>query len=167
MQKVDARHEAPITIESVKHYGDNLLILLRLSMFVIFVIFGYEKFTKFASEGLQPIIVNSPLTSWLNIFGIQGASMIIGVAELTFGTLICVGFWRPASILAIAGAAGSVITFLTTLSFLFTTPGVIAPYGPPTPTLIGGFLVKDVVLLAVSIVLWAEGIAKRRAPHAE
>lgn len=124
-----------------------------------------EKFIKFAADGLQGIIVESPLFSWLNIFGTQGASMVIGISELTFGTLILTGFWRPAGILAIAGAAGSVITFLTTLTFLLTTPGVTAPYGPPTPTLFGGFLLKDIVLLAASLVLLAQGIDRRRAQH--
>ena len=138
--------------------------LVRLAMVFLFLSFGAHKFTVYEATGIAPFVSNSPLTSWLNAFGTQGASMIVGVAELAFGLLLAVGFWRPASSLAIAGAVGSVITYLTTLSFMLTTPDVFSPDGPPVLSgTIGQFLVKDVVLLAVSLLLLAQGLALRRS----
>ena len=138
--------------------------LLRLSMVVIFVWFGLRKFTAYEAEGIALLVSNSPLTSWLNVLGTQGASIVIGVPELAFGLLLATGFQWPGSLAAIGGALGSCVTFLVTLSFMVTTPGVWAPSGPPLLSgTIGVFLVKDIVLLAASLVLLAHGLAHKRA----
>ena len=136
---------------------------LRLTMVVIFYWFGAQKFTAYEAMGIAPLISNSPITSWLTVFGTQGASMFVGSFELTFGTLLLIGLWRPSSFLALAGACGSTVTFLTTLSFLFTTPGVFAPNEAPVLSgTTGVFLIKDIVLLASSLVLLTHGLALRR-----
>lgn len=141
--------------------------LLRLSMVVIFFWFGLQKFTAYEAEGIAPFVINNPLTSWLNMLGTQGASIAIGLPELAFGLLLAIGFRWPGSLAAIGGALGSCITFLTTLSFMVTTPGVWAPSGAPLLSgTIGVFLVKDIVLLAASLVLLAQGLAYRQASAA-
>ncbi len=57
------------------------------------------------------------------------------------------------------GSLGSAMTYLITLSFMLTTPGVWEPgYGFPFPSVMPGqFLAKDLVLLGVSI--WSAGEA--------
>jgi len=138
--------------------------LLRLSLVVIFFWFGLQKFTAYEAMGIAPLVSNSPLTSWLNLLGTQGASMVIGTSELAFGLLLAIGFHRPESLAAIGGALGSCVTFLTTLSFMATTPGVWAPSGPPLLSgTTGVFLIKDIVLLAASLVLLSQSVALRRA----
>ena len=138
--------------------------MLRLSMIVIFFWFGLQKFTAYEAMGIAPLVSNSPLTSWLNTLGTQGASVVIGLSELTFGLLITAGFRWPGSLAATLGALGSCVTFLTTLSFMVTTPGVWAPSGPPLLSgTTGVFLVKDVVLLAASVLLLAQGLMHRQA----
>lgn len=138
--------------------------LLWLSLVVIFVWFGLQKFTAYEATGIAPLVSNSPLTSWLNVLGTQGASMAIGVAELAFGLLLIAGFRWPGSLAATYGALGSCVTFLMTLSFMVTTPGVWAPSGPPLLSgTIGVFLVKDIVLLAASLVLLSQNVACRRS----
>lgn len=141
--------------------------LLRLSMVLIFLWFGLQKFTAYEAMGIAPLVSNSPLTSWLNVLGTQGASVVIGLSELTFGLLLAAGFRWPGSLAAMLGALGSCVTFLTTLSFMVTTPGVWAPSGPPLLSgTIGVFLVKDIVLLAASVLLLAQGLMHRRAATA-
>ena len=138
--------------------------LLRFSMVVIFFWFGLQKFTAYEAMGIAPLISNSPLTSWLNVLSTQGASMVIGTSELTFGVLLAIGLRWPGSLAATLGALGSCVTFLTTLSFMVTTPGVWAPSGPPLLSgTTGVFLIKDIVLLATSILLLAQALAYRRA----
>jgi uncharacterized membrane protein YkgB len=137
--------------------------LLRLSMVVIFFWFGLQKFTAYEAMGIAPLVSNSPLTSWLNVLGTQGASMVIGISELTFGVLLAIGLRWPGSLAATLGALGSCVTFLTTLSFMATTPGVWAPSGPPLLSgTTGVFLIKDIVLLATSILLLAQALTCRR-----
>jgi uncharacterized membrane protein YkgB len=149
---------APTSIErSATH-------LLRLSMMVIFFWFGLQKFTAYEAMGIAPLVSNSPLTSWLNVLGTQGASMVVGTSELTFGVLLAIGLRWPGSLAAMLGALGSCVTFLTTLSFMVTTPGVWAPSGPPLLSgTTGVFLIKDIVLLATSILFLAQALTYRRA----
>lgn len=137
-------------------------LLLRASMMIVFLIFGLQKFTMIEAQGIAPLITNSPLASWLNAFGTLGASRFVGTFELSFALLLAYGLWRPGSSAGIVGALGSCITYLTTLSFLVTTPGVFAPENAPILSgEVGLFLLKDIVLLAASFVLLAQSLAAR------
>ena len=49
-------------------------------------------------------------------------------------------------------------TFLVTLSFLVSTPGVFAPTNP-----FGGFLLKDIVLLGAALSTAAEAVEAAKA----
>src|SRR5438309_4708044 len=55
------------------------------------------------------------------------------------------------------GSVGAIMTFLTTVSFLFTTPGVI-DHSHAVPLLgeLGGFLIKDLALLGCAVLTAAE-----------
>ena len=67
---------------------------------------------------------------------------------------------RPWSAKAsVVGSAGAVLMFLTTLSFLLSTPGWEPSLGgfPALSALPGQFLLKDVVLLGAA--LWSLGEA--------
>ena len=65
--------------------------------------------------------------------------------------------------MSIAGSLLAIGLFVATLSFLVTTPGVWAAAGGGFPALsdIGGFLIKDVALLGLSV--WTLGDALRAA----
>lgn len=134
---------------------------LRLAMVIVFLIFGAQKFTAIEAMGIEPLVSHSPLTSWLLGFGVRNMSRVFGCAELTFGLLLATGLFREGAWPAILGAAGSCITFLTTLSFLLTTPGIFAPGEAPVLSSDGLFLVKDLVLLAASVLLLAQSVVTR------
>ena len=128
--------------------------LLRASMVIMYFFFGYQKWFEYEATALIPFISNSPLVSWLYpVFGVRGASWFLGVSEWTFGTLIFLGFWNKT--LGVLGAAGSVFTFLATVSIIpFIPDGWTASAGGfPAMTINVAFLMKDVVLLAVSLYL--------------
>jgi hypothetical protein len=60
---------------------------------------------------------NGPLIWWMYpAFGVRGASWFLGVAEWTFGALLFAGFWDKR--LSILGAAGSVVTFVMTVTII-------------------------------------------------
>jgi uncharacterized membrane protein YkgB len=131
--------------------------LLRASMVIIFVFFGYQKWFEYEAQVLIPYISNGPLISWMYpVFGIRGASTFLGVAEWTFGLLLLAGFWsRKAGVL---GALGSVATFAGTVTIIPFMPDGWAASAGGFPAMVGNvpFLMKDVVLLAVSIYLLKE-----------
>lgn len=133
----------------------SLLALLRWALVIIFLWFGGMKFTAYEAHGIAPFIANSPLMSWLHVlFGIQGASYVIGVLELSTAVALIIGAIKP--FFSALGAAMSTVTYLLTLSFLLSTPGVaeaMAGGFPAISAVPGQFLLKDLVLLAASLCL--------------
>jgi uncharacterized membrane protein YkgB len=87
------------------------------------------------------------------VFGHQGASWFLDVAEWAFGALIFAGFWSKR--LGILGAAGSAATFMATVSIIPYMPDGWDASAGGFPAMTGNvpFLMKDVVLLAVSLYL--------------
>ena len=77
------------------------LALLRLALAIVFLWFGGMKFTSYEALGNAPLIDHSPVMSWLNVvFGVQGASDVIGVIELSTAVLLILGaFYAAASVL--------------------------------------------------------------------
>lgn len=127
---------------------------------VIFLIFGATKFTAMGGEGIAPLVMNSPLTGWLHgAFGIDGAARFLGAYEILAGLLIAARPVDPR--LSMIGGAMAVITFLVTLTFLFTTPMVAAGDAPFPLSMLGQFLLKDLVLLSVA--LWVFGASRAKA----
>lgn len=121
---------------------------------IIFLWFGCMKFIPFEAQGLQPIISNNPLISWLYaLFGVAGGAKFLGVFEIATGLLIAGRLVDP-RLSAIGGAMGA-WSFVLTVSCLFTTPGVIQPGSVIGLSPLGSFLVKDIVLF--SACLWIAG----------
>jgi uncharacterized membrane protein YkgB len=138
--------------------------LLRGSMVVIFAFFGYQKWFEYEAQVLIPYISNGPLISWMYpVFGVRGASTFLGVAEWTFGLLILAGFWNKRA--GVLGALGSVVTFLGTVTIIPFMPNGWAESAGGFPAMVGNvpFLMKDVVLLAVSIYLLEEDVRRLQA----
>jgi uncharacterized membrane protein YkgB len=117
------------------------------------------KFTAYEAEGIQLFVSNSPFFSWMTpLFGVRGASAVIGLAEI--GTGIALALHAIAPRIGAIGALMAVGTFIGTLSFMVTTPGVIeASLGFPALSVVPGqFLVKDLALLAVSLLCVGESL---------
>jgi uncharacterized membrane protein YkgB len=152
---MNARIEAPTDVRSALNVAslESIAInVLRYALVLIFLVFGALKFTAAEAAAIKPLISNSPFMSWLYApLSDQAVSNLIGSVELVTAVLIAS---RPISArLSAIGSALAVGTFLTTLSFLFSTPGALSPMHPAN-----GFLLKDVVLLGAAIALGAEAL---------
>ena len=137
--------------------------LARYGVVVVVGWIGLMKFTAYEAEGIRLYVTNSPLMSWVYGFmSVRGFSAVLGVVEVAVALLIAA---RPLSPRACAlGSALAVGMFLTTLSFIVTTPGVWEPSAGGFPALSGKpgqFLIKDLALLGIS--LWSLGEAWRAA----
>ena len=135
--------------------------LIRASMVIIIFFFGYQKWWAYEAERLIPYISNGPLIFWLYpAFGMRGATWFLGVSEWTFGTLLFLGFWNKR--LGILGALGSGATFIGTVTIIpFMSDGWDASAGG-FPAMTGNvpFLMKDIVLLAVSVYLLRQDVMR-------
>ena len=126
---------------------------------IIFLGFGVAKFGAMAGESIAPLIMNSPLVSWWHtLFGINGTARVVGVFEILTGLLIAARPLNPR--FSMIGGAMAVITFIVTLSFLFSTPDATDGKGL---TMLGEFLLKDLVLLSVGFWIFALSRAEVRA----
>ena len=137
------------------------LAFLRWSMVAIFVWFGIQKFTPYAAEAIAPLIANSPFMGWLRVFGVRGEAKIIGTIELTTAAVLILGSVIP--IASAVGAAMACVTFLLTVSFFFSAPGVTQKSSTGFPiisTLLGQFLLKDIALLAASLTLLLASLSR-------
>jgi uncharacterized membrane protein YkgB len=134
--------------------------VLRYGVVFLLVVIGAAKYFAFEAEGIKPLVEHSPFLSWMiTAFGVQGASNVIGTIEIAIGLAIAS---RPLSpTLSAIGSGMGAVTFLTTLSFLFTTPGALSPQNPAN-----GFLMKDIVLLGACIATAAEALKAARARKA-
>lgn len=135
--------------------------LIRASMVIIFLFFGYQKWFDYEAQALIPYISHGPLIFWMYpVFGIRGACWFLGVAEWSFGALLFLGFWNKR--LGILGALGSVFSFISTTTIIPFIPNGWAPSagGFPAMTETVAFLLKDLVLLAVSIYLLRQDVLR-------
>ena len=132
--------------------------LLRYGLVLVIAWIGFMKFTAYEAAGIQPLVSHSPLMSWVYaIFSERAFSALLGIVEVAVATMIAL---RPVSAkVAAIGSGLAALMFLTTLSFLISTPGWEPSLGgfPALSVVPGQFVIKDIVLLAAA--LWSLGEA--------
>ncbi|MBI2682522.1 MAG: DUF417 family protein [Acidobacteriales bacterium] len=153
---------APAPFSSLEQRSSSVAgFLLRYGLVLTLGWIGFVKFQRFEAEGIMGLIQNSPFMSWMyRVWGMQTVSNIIGSTELIAAGLLAVKPLYPR--LSLIGSALCVVTFLTTLSFMFTTPGLYdKELGFPYISA-GGFLLKDVILLGASVWTAADALKSSR-----
>src|SRR5262250_249098 len=152
----DAAHKQTTISSRVETVGRELA---RYGLVVVVGWIGLMKFTAYEAEGISGFVANSPLMSWVyGLMSVRGFSAVLGVVEVAIALLIAARPYSPRA--SALGSALAVGMFLTTLSFLVTTPGVWEPSAggfPALSALPGQFLIKDLALLGIS--LWSLGEA--------
>lgn len=125
--------------------GYNLGVI---AMSLVLLWIGIVKFTTEEALGIKPLVEHSFLMSWLyQVASVNAVSMIIGVFEIVTAIFLLISFKSR-----IAGRIGgylSLIIFVTTLSFLITTPGIWKTMGSVPVT--DFFILKDLAFLAIAL----------------
>jgi uncharacterized membrane protein YkgB len=141
--------------------GDFDYNLVRASMVIIYFFFGYQKWFDYEAKELVPFFTHGPLIFWMYpIFGIQNSTYFLGASEWLFGALLLAGYWNKK--LGVLGALGSVATFLCTVTIIPFMPDGWVKSAGGFPAMDGNvaFLMKDVVLLAVSVYLLKQDLMR-------
>lgn len=120
---------------------------------------GILKFHTYEAQNIQPLVSNSPFMGWMyHLLSVDAFSLMLGIVEIVTALLLVVKPWFPA--ISVAGSLLAILLFVSTLTFLFTTPGVgeASAGGFPLLSMTGQFLIKDIVLLGVSILTLADAL---------
>src|SRR5262245_35670655 len=142
------------------------IFFIRYGLVLVLGWIGAMKFTSYEAEGIKALVETSPFMSWMyRVFSLQATSNVIGVAELTAAALIAI---RPLSAkLSAIGSVLAVLTFMTTLTFLFSLPGWEKSLGGfPALSGSGGFLLKDTVLLGAALFTLGDSLNGKKASNA-
>lgn len=158
-------HAATDFSQRLNAYADSTTTIglhaLRFSTATVLGWIGAMKFTAYEAGAIEGLVASSPLTNWLySLFSVQGASNLIGTAEITTAALLVLGAKFPKA--ALAGAIGAALTFFVTASFLFTAPVTEPSLGgfPALSVVPGQFLLKDIILLAAAIFLTGDALRR-------
>jgi|SRR5579875_1257660 len=102
------------------------------------------KVMQYEAIGIQPLIAHSPfLRLMYRVWAVHHATEVVGLLiEGTIVILIALRHWSPRA--RAVGSAGAVLMFLTTLSFMVSTPGWEPSFGgfPALSGGVGEFLIK-------------------------
>ena len=131
----------------------------RYGLVIVLAWFGAMKFTSYESHGISHWVANSPLLSWVyNIMSIDAFGRLNGSIELIVAALLAVKPWFPKA--SVLGGVFASLFFVTTLSFMVTTPGVgeASAGGFPVLSADGEFLMKDIANLGLALWLLADAI---------
>lgn len=132
------------------------LWLARYGLVLILAWVGSLKFLDYEAQGIRTLVAHSFLMRWMyTIWDTHTTAAVIGVTELVTALLLaCYRWWPRASAV---GSLLAMLIFMTTLSFMLTTPGIVAK-GYSSLALSGGgqSLLKDLLLFAAALLTFAE-----------
>ncbi|OBI75788.1 YkgB family protein [Mycobacterium asiaticum] len=134
-------------------------VLLRYGLVIVIGWIGLLKFAHYEAHQIAPLVAHSPFMAWLyDVFPEYTFSVLLGVMEVSAAILLAVKPIAPR--ISALGSLLSILLFISTITFLFTTPGVGEPAGGgfPAITLLAEFLLKDTVLLGASFWTLADAI---------
>ena len=128
-------------------------LVCSIGMIVMLLWAGKFKMTEPGAEGIIPLVMNSPLTSWqFKLFGTYILGDVIGATEWTAAILLIIGYFKPKA--GILGGMILVVMFFTTSTMLITTPDdTIVVNGIHYMNNLGLFLFKDIISFGVAFYL--------------
>ena len=136
--------------------------VMRGGLATTLVWIGALKFTDYEVQSAEVLVTASPLTSWFRQkLGAERLERLVGIMQITLGSMIAARPIAPRA--SAAGSLGAVGFFLSTLSFLITTPeSWVEGKGVPRLSMLGENLLKDTVLLGAALVTAAESLRAAR-----
>ena len=141
-------------------------LFARYGLVIVIAWYGGLKFMHYEAEGVAPLVSASPFMGWLyDIFSVYTFSALLGIFELTTAVLLAIKPWRPRE--SALGSLLAIVLFASTISFMATTPGVFeaSQGGFPALSVVGGFLMKDIALLGISVWTLTDALRARRSGY--
>jgi len=132
--------------------------VMRAGLVTTLLWIGALKFTEYEVQNADVLVSNSPLTSRLREkLGARKLGWLVGVTQITLGSLIAAKPVAPRA--SAAGSLGAVGLFLSTLSFLITTPESWQEgKAVPRLSMLGEALLKDIVFVGAALVTASDSL---------
>jgi reactive chlorine resistance protein C len=133
-------------------------LVVRYGLVTVFVWVGGLKFRDYEVANAEPLVTNSPLTSFLRRkLGARNLGRLVGSSQVVLGALIAAKPFAPRA--SAVGSLGAAAMMVGTLSFLVTTPEAWQRgRGAPQLSVLGEALLKDGVLLGAALLTAAESL---------
>lgn len=154
----------PIDFEKIELLANSIQRighgLVRAGLVIVIGWIGAMKFTAYEAHGIAAFVSSSPILSWTyNLLSERTFSSILGFIEIAIALLLLLG--AKNNRLGIAAATASLGMFVTTLSFMLSTPGTFEPsLGFPALSVVPGqFLIKDLIAVGASVLLLGDALA--------
>lgn len=138
-----------LTTEKLTAKSGYFISLFGSALILLWI--GIFKFTPTEAQAIKPLIENHFLTFFVyDLASVQAVSNAIGVIEIIIALLLI--FSAKFAFLRRYAVIGMIATFIVTLSYLFTTPGVwkIVDGVPVTDF----FILKDMMFLGFGLMLY-------------
>ncbi|OBI80825.1 YkgB family protein [Mycobacterium sp. 1245805.9] len=138
-------------------------LVARYGLVIVLAWFGAMKFTNYESQGISHWVAHSPFLGWVyEAMSIDTFGLVNGSLELITAALLAVKPWFPKA--SVVGGIFACLFFVTTLSFMITTPGVgeASAGGFPVLSADGEFLMKDIALFGLALWLLADAVDATR-----
>lgn len=125
------------------------LTMLRISIGIIFVWFGLLKFFPGYSPA-EELASNTINKLTLNLISSPIDKILLAILECGLGLFLIIGIWRKQMIMVLL--AHMICTFTP----LFFFPELSFKSSPFVFTLVGQYIMKNIVIICAAIVLWQE-----------
>ncbi|MDR6919362.1 DUF417 family protein [Chryseobacterium sp. 2987] len=134
--------------QSVTYQTGYYISLFGASLILLWI--GIFKFTPTEAAAIKPLVENHFLSFFVyDIMSVQAVSNTIGIIEIIIALLLI--FSVKFALLRKYAGIGMTVTFLITLSYLFTTPGIWKTVdGVPVTDF---FILKDLILLGFGLMI--------------
>ncbi|OBA59508.1 hypothetical protein A5647_17890 [Mycobacterium sp. 1100029.7] len=138
-------------------------LVARYGLVIVLTWFGAMKFTDYESQGISHWVAGSPFLSWVyENMSLDAFGRLNGSLELITAGLLAVKPWFPKA--SVVGGIFASLFFMTTLSFMISTPGIgeASAGGFPVLSADGEFLMKDIALFGLALWLLVDAVDATR-----
>lgn len=125
----------------------NLLIILRISIGIIYAWFGVLKFFHGYSPA-EDIAINTINKLTFGLIPQPVNIMLLAIWECVLGICLIAGVWMRTALIFLF------IHMLCTFTPLIFFPSVSFKYAPYGFTLVGQYIMKNIIIICAALLLW-------------
>ena len=127
----------------------NYLSLLRISIGIIYVWFGALKFFQGYSPA-EDLAIQTINRLTFNLVPQPANIILLATWEVAVGMLLILGIWVKQALIAL------VIHMICTFTPLFFFPSISFQFAPYGFTLVGQYIMKNIIILSAALVIWPQ-----------